>query len=1152
IQEENRVDAAIQGPDGSLYLLAGDQYYRYSDLDYVFVDAGYPKLIAEELVEEWSLTELPGHFSYDVDAAMWGSDQQFYLFKQNEFVSSQQPGPQPIADHWGNASHVFASEDPEGKVALDAIFRAPSGELYLFKGEYFLRYSDPHSDAPDEGYPLRIKDQWGALDPGYELGISSAFVFEGKTYLVLEDGYVRYPTQDYTRPDNIQPHSFTELWGEWNDYRLADLKVIGQYQALVEASPAQAGLSDLFDPMSGAAHEVYERLSEMFDWAKDDVQWLKRHQVFLGPSEADEPLNLEQLIRLSEIMQVINKTGSYPADVYEQLWIPRFGEGRNYSQAADSLYRYLGSVNGASDWDTLERQIRDELNTLRRDALLPYLIHHWSELYPDQAPVEDRRDVYERLLIDVDMESCGETSYVKEAISAVQLYLHRYLLNLEALELKSEEEEQARQELKEQWQWMKSYRVWEANRKVFLFPENYLRPELRGDKTPGFQTLEEELLQSNLDEKAITRAYKKYLDQYTEVSRLTIAGGYVYDDPNELYSKALVLFGHTKSDPATYYYRTASFDNGESNSVTWEPWRDTGLQISSRRVYPVFAFGRIFVFWLEEETRIIESESAELDTVSSDDKITVSRSENQKTHEYYLHVRYSYYNLNEEWVPPQQMDNSVRTYLPIQEGDLLVENSQAIDGNPHENIIVKLSYKQGFAFFPAATWASGGQVALLTPELETKLAPGREFAQSGLEVFQGLFADAEVANILQNGKVVQLNTFENSTEGPWFSFDLKGGSFLCKPTAGSLNEFNEIQRLSGNDAALPEWDHLDAAFSDASGTSFYFHNDYVADETTPQDVFVSSSESGLTTPKPIGSRFGRARNKVAADQRVDAAWNQGETFYLIRGNEALPYSNGSQLADPPIALTTLLPGLPSAWTSLDAILNLGTEGLYVFKGAEYVLFPYSSGSLQVNNTPVISSISDFFGGNRNSINDGSLTIPVNAAFVYGGKSYLLNEQEFVRYSGADFSQIEAGYPKPNTLANLLTDLGLGTLIPEGKESDAVAELITDGHDLILLTGPTGMDLIQVTNDVLTDRPDGVSWKAGFVYSETVYFFSLNDGSVPGNPSALFVYPVTGPIDPSPEVLSRQIDAAFIDSSANPQVHLFSGNEFISFPASEIS
>jgi ATPase family associated with various cellular activities (AAA) len=30
-----------------------------------------------------------------------------------------------------------------------------------------------------------------------------------------------------------------------------------------------------------------------------------------------------------------------------------------------------------------------------------------------------------------------------------------------------------------EWQWRKNYRVWDANRKIFLYPENWIEPELR-------------------------------------------------------------------------------------------------------------------------------------------------------------------------------------------------------------------------------------------------------------------------------------------------------------------------------------------------------------------------------------------------------------------------------------------------------------------------------------------------------------------------------------------------------------------------------------------------------------------------------------------------------------------------------------------------
>lgn len=38
-----------------------------------------------------------------------------------------------------------------------------------------------------------------------------------------------------------------------------------------------------------------------------------------------------------------------------------------------------------------------------------------------------------------------------------------------------------------EWNVLKRYRVWQANRKQFLYPENSIEPESRDDKTPQFE-----------------------------------------------------------------------------------------------------------------------------------------------------------------------------------------------------------------------------------------------------------------------------------------------------------------------------------------------------------------------------------------------------------------------------------------------------------------------------------------------------------------------------------------------------------------------------------------------------------------------------------------------------------------------------------------
>jgi hypothetical protein len=80
------------------------------------------------------------------------------------------------------------------------------------------------------------------------------------------------------------------------------------------------------------------------------------------------------------------------------------------------------------------------------------------------------------------------------------------------------------------WKWMKKYRVWEANRKIFLYPENWIEPELRIDRSSFFKDLENALLQDEVNNDTVETAFLNYLEQLDGVSRLEIAGFYHEDD----------------------------------------------------------------------------------------------------------------------------------------------------------------------------------------------------------------------------------------------------------------------------------------------------------------------------------------------------------------------------------------------------------------------------------------------------------------------------------------------------------------------------------------------------------------------------------------------------------------------------------------------
>jgi hypothetical protein len=93
---------------------------------------------------------------------------------------------------------------------------------------------------------------------------------------------------------------------------------------------------------------------------------------------------------------------------------------------------------------------------------------------------------------------------------------------------------------------LKRYRVWEANRKVFLWPENWLEPELRDSKSPFFRELESELLKSDIDDELAETAYLDYLNKLDEVARLEIMGSFLQEQtPGNQDDDILHLFGRT-------------------------------------------------------------------------------------------------------------------------------------------------------------------------------------------------------------------------------------------------------------------------------------------------------------------------------------------------------------------------------------------------------------------------------------------------------------------------------------------------------------------------------------------------------------------------------------------------------------------------------
>lgn len=227
-------------------------------------------------------------------------------------------------------------------------------------------------------------------------------------------------------------------------------------------------------------------------------------------------------------------------------------------------------------WLHIAAPIEDALREQQRKALISYTLQIPAIR---NAGISNANELYEYFLIDVEMGACMKTSRIKQAISSVQLFVQRAFLNLEP-------EVQPMWLDRKKWEWMKNYRVWEANRKVFLYPENWLQPELRDDKTPFFTELETGLIQNEITPENADTSLFEYVEKLAEVAHLDIRAIYREQYPVDTYH----VFARTYSTPYVYYHRTR-------RQEVWSPWQKVDVDIQGDHLIPIVYNQRLYLFW---------------------------------------------------------------------------------------------------------------------------------------------------------------------------------------------------------------------------------------------------------------------------------------------------------------------------------------------------------------------------------------------------------------------------------------------------------------------------------------------------------------------------------------------------------------------------
>jgi hypothetical protein len=313
---------------------------------------------------------------------------------------------------------------------------------------------------------------------------------------------------------------------------------------------------------------------------------------FTGASSLDALRDIETFARVRDALAIVTA-----CRVSAGALLAALTNAPSASNIA-ALQSALRAHYAAADWRAVVKPINDALRVAQRDALVACILQGFKSKPP--APPYDGVDtadkLFEFLLMDVENQPTVLTSRIRLALSSVQLFIERVQRGLEQQVAPSDIDAQ-------QWQWMKRYRVWQANREVFLWPENWLYPELRDDQSPIFKKTLSALLQSDLTDDAAAQAYLGYLSALEQIAKLEPCG--IYYVPAQDGTS-----GGGASDEIAYVVaRTAGahrkhfFRRLEGGS--WTPWEEVKIDCEDMPLTPIVWNNRLLLFWL----RVLKGQS---------------------------------------------------------------------------------------------------------------------------------------------------------------------------------------------------------------------------------------------------------------------------------------------------------------------------------------------------------------------------------------------------------------------------------------------------------------------------------------------------------------------------------------------------------------
>lgn len=446
-----------------------------------------------------------------------------------------------------------------------------------------------------------------------------------------------------TRDLGTDPDGLVGYLEMWPDVVGLDERLTALYE-LTGWPPGQISQLDQFLAVNVASYAGLERL--------DGLLRLAPPFALIGKTAAD----VSYLMTLADVVRT-PVLGTIGATVDTRLWTA-------LDDAAAASLSVVAARYADQNFAEVADQLRRAVDTEKRDALMGYLIWQLNKTFP---VIKEPSDLFQYLLIDVETSGCDTTSPIAQAINSVQLYMQRCRMALEPGVTVDHIEPVW-------WTWMSAYRLWEANRKIFLYPENYLVPSQRASASPEFKQLSDELLQARPTEQNVAKAMVKYFDAFETLASLMTVGGYKSEqkelEGNQI-DETAIFVGRTNTSPYQYYTREftrstlAGAKGGPPTQLTeWSAWEKVDVAIDADYVTPVWAFDRLFIFWNE----ITPSKSSTISTTSS------TASSTQSTWEATL--RYTFETSTGDWLAAQDLGDAAP--IRIAPNDYAPANNQNV------------------------------------------------------------------------------------------------------------------------------------------------------------------------------------------------------------------------------------------------------------------------------------------------------------------------------------------------------------------------------------------------------------------------------------------------------------------------------------------